>query len=1074
MSVPVPKVEAEFVYRRTTGSFAAFVQDALAACSPWWLFAGLALAFAAYFVLKAAGIRFKPVWLRPAGWIAGLMALALFLYNLMAIESGRGSAEAGVGSDLFSVGNKLAWYVFVGVVLALGLVFIIWQYLRDAKTIKAWAIPLAACRFGVYVILAYCFLQPAIQEWQTVEKKSKAILVIDVSPSIATISDEIASGNTKAKPRLEKILDTLIDEKLGLVKNLLANNPVTVYRFGARLDDEPETLTEANWSRADWKAFLTYDFKPFALKGLSEATVTAVKAMPAWKGDEPGNSDWAIAWAKANDAVPAGLTPEEEEKLKELRAKLELRVDVARAVAQGTNVPDSLSAIVTREAANMVRGIVVVTDGRSNLGSGSRIGELRERAGREKIPVFTVAVGEVRENIAIAITDVQAPDRAPPDEPTKIIVEADGIGLPKQEIDMKLDLFLPGFDPKKDAAAHTLEGKLTFEPGDPPHGQVEFFLDADKLPESLTEESKKVGKKRQLKQGAWSVVARTPRDKREVFAEKEHVSPPRVVQVIDKPLRILMWASGPTREYQTLRTLLVRETQENRAELSIYLQNEGGQAGTIVQDVPPDRLLTKFPTILNTSDKVGDGPDGKFYNLNAYDLIIAFDPDWTELSEAQVKNIQTWVDNLGGGLIYVAGGLNTFQLARADDARLKPLIDILPVLPEDIILLKTRPIPRTPHRINLKPVADYDVLKLDDTRPDDPTAGWENFFSGKDKYVADPDVRKNLNPLRGIFSFYPVSAVKPGATVLAEYLDINERGESEPKPYLVTTQPARGRTAFLGSGEIYRMRETSHSYYDVFWIKLARYVAANRDVKAARGRVLMNKEFISGTPVRVQARMLAPNGEPYPPNDLNLKYRIVQFAGDGTKGKEFGPYPLAAKKGGAAFDGYYAGQVLADPRIFPLGDFKYRVVIDVPDSAGETIEGEFRLTRSDPELDSPRPDFAALEQMASTLADVAPRTRNLATIEKLKTGVTDPARVKLAYKLSDTEKLSLIPEFFTPDFRQFTNRGATTDLWDKGPTFKGPPASWFSDKPQQLATWMLIAVGLLCVEWIGRKLLRLA
>ena len=43
--------------------------------------------------------------------------------------------------------------------------------------------------------------------------------------------------------------------------------------------------------------------------------------------------------------------------------------------------------------------------------------------------------------------------------------------------------------PKKDAAAHTLEGKLTFEPGDPPHGQVEFPLDPtagegnkDKLP----------------------------------------------------------------------------------------------------------------------------------------------------------------------------------------------------------------------------------------------------------------------------------------------------------------------------------------------------------------------------------------------------------------------------------------------------------------------------------------------------------------------------------------------------------------------------------------------------------------
>ena len=680
----------------------------------------------------------------------------------------------------------------------------------------------------------------------------------------------------------------------------------------------------------------------------------------------------------------------------------------------------------------------------------------------------------MRENIAVAITDVQAPDRGPPDEPFKIIVEADGVGLPKQEITVNLDLFVPGLDPKKDAASHTLEGKLTFEPGDPPHGQVEFVIDADKLPESLTEESKKVGKTRQLKQGAWAVVARTPRDKREVFAEKEHVSPPRIVQVIDKPLRVLMWASGPTREYQTLRTLLVRETQENRAELSIYLQNEGGQAGTIVQDVPPDRLLTKFPTTLNTSDKAGDGPDGKFYNLNAYDLIIAFDPDWTELSEVQVKNVQTWVDNLGGGLIYVAGGIHTFQLARADDARLKPLIDILPVLPADLILLKTRPIPRTPRRLALKPAADFDVLKLIDEKTDDPAAGWETYFTGNEKYVPDPDIRKNQNPKRGFFSFYPVDSVKPGATVLAEFLDVNDRGETEPKPYLVVTQPARGRTAFLGSGEIYRMREIGTSYYDRFWIKLSRYVAANRDVRAARGRVLMNKEFVSGSPVRVQARVLAPNGEPYPVNELNLKYRVVQFAGDGTKGKEFGPFPLAAKKGGAAFDGYYAGQVLADPKLFPVGDFKYRVIVDVPDSAGETIEGEFRLTRSDPELDNPRPDFTALEEMAGTLAEVSGRTKNRAAVDKLRGSVADETKVKLAFKLADSERVGLIPEFADATKNTFVNRGATTDLWDKGPTVKGPPATWVSDKTQPIATWLLIAVGLLSIEWVGRKLLRLA
>ena len=117
MPETVPRIEAEFVYRRTTGSFAGFVSDVLSAFSPWWLFAGLALALVAYYVLKAVGIRFRSTWRKPVMWVVCLSALGLFIYNLIAVESGKGSAEIGIGSDLFSVGNKIAWYVFVSLVL---------------------------------------------------------------------------------------------------------------------------------------------------------------------------------------------------------------------------------------------------------------------------------------------------------------------------------------------------------------------------------------------------------------------------------------------------------------------------------------------------------------------------------------------------------------------------------------------------------------------------------------------------------------------------------------------------------------------------------------------------------------------------------------------------------------------------------------------------------------------------------------------------------------------------------------------------------------------------------------------
>ena len=56
----------------------------------------------------------------------------------------------------------------------------------------------------------------------------------------------------------------------------------------------------------------------------------------------------------------------------------------------------------------------------------------------------------------------------------------------------------------------------------------------------------------------------------------------------------------------------------------------------VVQDVPPDRLIPVFPDRL---DAGSDKPDEKLLDLGEYDVIIAFDPDWTQLSDVQLKLI---------------------------------------------------------------------------------------------------------------------------------------------------------------------------------------------------------------------------------------------------------------------------------------------------------------------------------------------------------------------------------------------------------------------------------------------------
>src|SRR5207248_8633148 len=134
------------------------------------------------------------------------------------------------------------------------------------------------------------------------------------------------------------------------------------------------------------------------------------------------------------------------------------------------------------------------------------------------------------------------------------------------------------------------------------------------------------------------------------------------INVVKRPLPGLLLAGGPSRDYQLLRTLLVRETDLKRAELSIYLQNS--RPGEIIQDVPAERMLDHFPNAIRDVNDANEKPDDKYYNLMQYDAVVAFDPDWTKLESDQAATLETWVQRHGGGLVIVGVPVNTFELTR--------------------------------------------------------------------------------------------------------------------------------------------------------------------------------------------------------------------------------------------------------------------------------------------------------------------------------------------------------------------------------------------------------------------------
>jgi len=1007
------------------------------------------------------------------------------------------------------------WVFFLVIVLVAGIAYVVVMYIKDSRSVHwAWAILLGGLRCTVYGLLAIVFLLPSCQTWERAEKRSRVVLIFDVSESMTKVTDDIPSAGKpvdKLETRLDKLLRFLSDEQVAFLSKLMEKNPVVVYRFGSRLDEETQLFIrgEPKWTNAEWQSWMKLDFKFWALQGLSEDGKRLVQDTPAFEADKPGSGEWAIQWVRKGDEIypgpETGFSADDRKKLEENRSKLDKRVEVVRQLLQGTNVGDSVLGVVNREANNMVQGIVVFSDGRSTHGAESTLAELRLRARRENIPVFSVIVGEDRLPISIQIVDVQTPEQAPPNEKFVIRAEIDGIGLPGKKKPVYLDIFQPGDDPKKAKPIHTIEGEVTFQPGEPPHGQVEFNIDPtategkDRLPQELFKSAATIAKEkagdekdkpkeepkgpanvRELIEGEWKFTVRVPKDDGEAFLDKEHKSDIVAVQIVKKPIRVLLFAGGPTRDFQFVRTMLVREKDQKRAELSIFLQNEG-RDGRDVQDVEPERRLNRFPTTLLLGDAAAKvDPKEKYYNLDQYDVIIAFDPDWSELLPEQFNLLKTWIENQAGGLIIVAGPVHTYQVASAEEGgKFKVLQELFPVIPGDSRLPLAGGVRRNtkkPWYLNFPGAKDQEFLKLDDDKAH-PLAGWDEFFFRKERRDERDTEAKN-----GFYDFYPVQSVKKGADVVATFADPQARlQDGSEHPFLVTMDYPKGKIIYLG-GEMYRLRSRKIEYYERFWVKLARYASAGTRVRGSskRGVLVMGKQFTAGNFVRLEAQMFGPDSNPLP-ETVEVKGFISPTNSSDPKDRK--EIKLSPKRSSVTWGGWFQGRHLVE------NPGEYQIEVPIPNSP-DALRGKIIVKESNPELDMIRPDPLTMYHMASDMEEVVPRITDKAVVERLRKAV-EGRRVRrdnpMAEKTDEDEPTAasgtdkprlffdlktagIIPECMVSAIKEENNKGKAEDLWDKGFVLGYD----HRNVPVRIPFVLLAIVGLLSMEWLIRKLLRLA
>ena len=279
----------------------------------------------------------------------------------------------------------------------------------------------------------------------------------------------------------------------------------------------------------------------------------------------------------------------------------------------------------------------------------------------------------------------------------------------------------------------------------------------------------------------------------------------------------------------------------------------------------------------------------------------------------------------------------------------------------------------------------------------------------------------------GVYGYYRVKDPKPGAQVYARFSDPDTAIDGQLPIYLAGHFYGAGRVFFQASGEMWRVRSVDDSYFEIYYTRLLRWASAGRMLRDSnRGLLLTDKDRCRiGDHVMVRAILQDAQHQPLAANQVNA----LLHSPDASQ------KPLALRRvQDASQEGTFAAQFTA------LQAGNYRIDLEpVDNSTGDLMSREVRVVAAQTETERPERNDPGLSLIAEQtggkyyvgLAAALHRTANgLPAISGL---------------LERQDQTTYLPG--TPD-RQFD---------------------------RQLMVWLMVVLcGMLCFEWLLRRLSRLA
>lgn len=911
------------------------------------------------------------------------------------------------------------WFVLGLICLALG-AFVVVMYRKDSVELSrgvAWGLCLLRC--VAFLGILFFFLDLEKREERKLVRNSRAVVLVDTSLSMGIQDGDASVGSGSGGARR---IDVVIQEfaQRQMLARLREQHDVVVYRFDqqtapielasfpriARASDENPVDRSAVLAagtrearRIAWAGgvlvgisilagavFLLFGRQQPARRGVAQAVVdrdgswallvsmatliaglivvgVACLRHPELEfGAILGLSEPQLTNMAATSAAGAGATSASSPTLAVTDVKWSEEL-APRGIE--TRLGDAVRFLLNKERGGSIAGLVVLTDGGNN--AGADLGEVVATARATGIPVYAIGLGSDRRPTNVRIVDLEAPPRVFPGDAFPITGFLQAFNQAGRSVKVEL-ISTPGKleDPQ---AERTLEDSR----------QITLGRDGELQPLKFEVTPKQAGQRTyQLK------VTPATQD-----ADERDNARAATVQVVDRETKVLLFASAATREFQFLRNLLYRD---KATKVDVLLQS--GSPG-ISQEA--DELLYEFP-------KLAD-------ELFAYDSIVALDADWTKLDELQAQLLERWVAEKAGGLVLVAGTVETPKLmsSRAGDARLETIRGLFPVVffsRGSATLSISRNSGETPWPLEFtRDGQEAEFLRLADD-PRESEEAWASY--------------------PGVFGCFAVKDPKPGAKVLARFSDPAAAMDGESPVYMASQFYGAGRVVYLGSGEMWRLRQASDAYFERFYTKLLRWTGQGRLLRDSnRGVLLVDKErCLLGDTVTVQGILNDSQHQPLTVGEVTA----VLARPDGLRSN------LTLRRiEDAARPGMYSAQFTTALE----GD--YRIELNLPNSsADELLVREVRARI--PALETERPE------------------RN------------DPWLKELAEKTGGEYFIGLAPAVEQGSGR--TPLPTLLEPQDQTTLLPGTPDKEFD---RILMTWLLVVIaGALSLEWLLRRLHKLA